>query len=448
MSQAITALQNSFKIPELKRRILFTLGVLAVYSLGRHIPTPGVDGGALAERMSQNAGGLMNLYDLFTGGAFSNATIFALGIMPYISVSIIFSLLVPVIPALEKLQRSGNEGQKKITEYTRYGTIGLCIVQSIGVAIMLINMSDSNSLRPIVPNPGIPFYLLCIISFTTGTAFIMWLGEQISEFGIGNGISLIIFANIISGMPTAMINLFTMFTTHQMNFVKFALLIITSIAVVAGAIMVTTAQRRIPVQYPRQARGKGMAMSSARNYLPLRVNQAGVIPIIFAQALLTLPGMLLAAVTFWGINDLYARFMAFDGFLYNAFYGLMIIGFTFFYTALTFNPIQIADELKKHGGVVMGVRPGRATAEFLNRVMVRVTLVGGVFLTIVALMPVLVYNLLDIKDWYVVHFFGGTSLLILVGVGLDTVRQIEQHLLMRHYDGFMKGRRIRGRRSM
>ncbi len=442
MSEPIEAFKNAFKIPELKNRIIFTLIMLAVYRLGCHVPTPGVDGAALAAKMSQ-AGGLLGFYDMFSGGAFSRATVFALGIMPYITASIILSLLIPVVPALENLQKQGQEGQKKITEYTRYGTIALCIVQSIGIAVFLQSLGTE-----IVPRPGIGFILMCIISFTTGTAFIMWLGEQISEQGIGNGISLIIFTSIISRMPAALRSLVSLiFVSEQINMFQGLFLVFLMVLVVAGAILITTGQRRIPVQYPRQVKGRRVS-GGQRTYLPLRVNQAGVIPIIFASSLLSLPGTLGSAVRIpqleWIINQMFHPGNA----GYMALYAILIIFFGFFYTAITFNPVEVADNMKKYGGVIVGVRPGKATADYLNRIMTRITLTGSLFLAVVALMPEIIYTFMRIPDWNVVQFFGGTSLLILVGVALDTIKQMEQHLIMRHYDGFSgRAGRIRSRRS-
>jgi len=440
VARPIEALRNALKIPELKRRIIFTLIMLAVYRLGAHVPTPGVNGRALAEMIG--TGGLLGFYDMFSGGAFRNATVFALGIMPYISASIIMSLLVAVVPALEKLQKEGAEGQKKITEYTRFGTIVLCIVQSIGIGFYLQRFGPD-----IVPNPGIPFLLMCMLSFTTGTAFIMWLGEQISEFGVGNGISLIIFTSIISSMPNASFDVVRMIRNNQLNIFQAGVLMILMVAVVAGAIVVTTAQRRIPVQYPRQVKGRKV-YGGQRNYLPLRVNQAGVIPIIFASSIMMLPGMMQSAIAVPVINDFFNNWFDYNGFLYSLCTALLIIFFSYFYTAITFNPVEIADNMKKYGGVITGVRPGRATADYLNHVMVRITLVGSLFLALVALLPTIVSQALQVYNPTVVTFFGGTTLLILVGVALDTIRQIEQHLIMRHYDGFTpKGRRVRSRRG-
>jgi len=442
VSQPIEAFRNAFKIPELKARIIFTLTMLAIYRLGCHVPTPGVDGTALAAQMGQLGAGFLGFYDMFTGGAFTNATVFALGIMPYITASIILSLLVPVVPALEQLQKQGQEGQKKITEYTRYGTIGLCIVQAIGVAFFLQGMGPE-----IVPNPGMGFILMCVLSFTAGTAFIMWQGEQITEHGIGNGMSLIIFTSIISQMPMAVINLFRMLRNDQIDFLVVGILLILMVLVVAGAIIVTTAQRRIPVQYPRQVRGRRV-LGGQRTYLPLRVNQAGVIPIIFASSLLLLPGMFGEAITVTWLATIIDSISNPTSWVHNVFYAVLIIFFSFFYTAITFNPVETADNMKKYGGVIVGVRPGKATADHLNRVMTRITTVGALFLAGVALLPTMVYSFLEVRDWMVVQFFGGTSLLILVGVGLDTIRQVEQHLVMRHYEGFSgKSGRIRSRRG-
>lgn len=441
MSEPIEAFKNAFKIPELKQRIMFSLIMLAVYRLGCHIPAPGVDGGALAKKIG--GGGILGFYDMFTGQAFSNATVFALGIMPYITASIILSLLIPVIPSLEALQKSGQEGQKKITEYTRYGTIVLCLVQSIAIGFYL----QGHGLE-IVPNPGTGFILMCVITFTTGTAFIMWLGEQISEHGIGNGISLIIFTSIISSMPAAIVNLFRMIGNGQVNIFVAIVLVFLMVVVIMGAILVTTGQRRIPVQYPRQVKGRRV-MGGQRSYLPLRVNQAGVIPIIFASSLLMLPGMVGQGITNATIGNIINNIASPDYLVHNILYAVLIVFFSFFYTAITFNPVELADNMKKYGGVIVGVRPGKATADYLNKVMTRITLVGSLFLTAVALLPAIVYVVLEVPDWMIVQFFGGTSLLILVGVALDTIKQIEQHLTMRHYDGFSSkgGGRIRSRRG-
>lgn len=445
MAQPIEAFRNAFKIPELKQRITFAFMMLVVISLGRHVPTPGVKGQALAARIEE-MGGLFGFYDMFSGGAFSKATIFALGIMPYISASIVMTLLVVVIPQLEALQKLGPEGQKKINEFTRYGTIAICIVQSLALAKFLLSMNADSSIL-VWQDPGILFYVLCVLSFTTGTAFIMWVGEQITEHGIGNGMSLIIFASIISGMPNAVFNLLRLIDSGQLSVFKLGILIIVFVLVVAGTILVTTGQRRIPIQYPRQVKGRAVT-GNQRSYLPLKVNQAGVIPIIFASSLLMIPNMLAQTVGVPFISKVFGDWLAPGTILYSVVFAVMILFFSFFYTAITFNPIETADQMKKYGGVIMGVRPGKATAEYLNTVMTRITLVGSAFLVGVALLPNVMYSALEIYDFSITQFFGGTSLLILVGVALDTVKQMEQHLIMRNYDGFSKGgRRIKSRRG-
>jgi preprotein translocase subunit SecY len=443
VAEPIEAFKNAFKIPELKSRILFTLAMLAVYRLGAHVPVPGVDGSALANMLGQS-GGLLGFYDMFTGGAFSNATVFALGIMPYITASIILSLLVNVIPALEELQKQGQEGQRKLNDYTRYGTIVLCIVQSVGISFYLQSMGPE-----IVPRPGVFFIALTMITLTAGTAFIMWLGEQITESGIGNGMSLIIFTGIIAEMPNAVMNLFSLLRNGQISMATALVLAFMMVFVVAAAIIITTGQRRIPVQYPRQVKGRRVS-GGQRTYLPLRVNQAGVIPIIFASSILMLPNSLIQSVQIpwtWLETALSAAMNPL-GLIYNALYALLIVFFSFFYTASTFRPAEMADNMKKYGGVIIGVRPGKATADYLGRIMTLVTWSGSVFLAAVALVPVIIVQVLRVPDMTIAHYFGGTTLLILVGVALDTIKQIEQHLVMRHYEGFSstRGGRIRSRR--
>lgn len=445
MAQPIEAFRNALKIPELKQRIIFTLTALLVYRFGSHIPTPGVDGVALEQRMG-DLGGILSFYNMFSGGNFANATIFALGIMPNITASIIMSMLVLVIPHLEQLHKQGAEGQKKINEYTRYFTIVLCVVQSIAVAGWLKGMNSGDLPILMDPNPGIGFYFMCILSFTTGTAFLMWLGEQISEHGVGNGMSVIIFASIISGMPMAIAEVIRMISVQELTFFTVGLILVMFVFVVAGTILVTTGQRRIPVQYPRQVKGRKV-YGGSRNYLPLRVNQAGVIPIIFASSLLSLPMMLGPTIDVKWIQTILNVWLSPTHMIYFVLYSALIIVFSFFYTAIIFNPIEMADNMKKYGGVIMGVRPGKATAEYLNHVMTRITLVGSLFLVVVALLPSVLYSFLGINNWSIVSFLGGTSLLIMVGVGLDTVRQMEQHLIMRNYEGFAKGRRIKSRRG-
>ena len=432
--------RDAFKIPELKNRILFTLMIIAVYRVGCHIPTPGINGQALSQIFTER-GGVFAFADLFTGGALSRATIFALGIMPYISASIIFQLLTSVVPYLEKLAKEGEEGRKKITQYTRYATIVLSLVQSLGYSIYLERLGGP---QPIVMNPGMSFRLLTMLTFTTGSAFIMWLGEQISERGIGNGMSLIIYTSIISRMPTAFNIAIRFLRLGQISPFVALLLIAVMVIVVAGVVVLTQAQRRIPVQYPRQVKGRRV-YGGQKSYLPLRVNQAGVIPIIFASALLMLPGMVSGAIPSAGVRSFVQLWGNQESVAYNIAYALLIIFFCYFYTAITFNPVDIADNMKKFGGFVPGVRPGKATAEYLDYIMTRITFTGALALAAVATFPVFVQRGFSI-NFVIASFFGGTSLLIIVGVALDTVTQMESHLLMRHYDGFMKKGRIRGRR--
>jgi len=436
------AFQNAFKIPELKNRILFTLALLVIYRLGGHIPTPGIDGRLMAEFVAERQNTLLGFADLFAGGAFRRMTIFALGIMPYISASIILQLLVAVIPYFEKLSKEGEEGRRKLTQYTRYGTIGLTAIQSLGISLWLSNPSNFGGME-IVPHPGIGFILLTMITFTTGTAFIMWLGEQITERGVGNGISLIIFAGIVAGMPTALAMLVKNIQIGEMSIFKMVVLTIMLVGVTAGVIVLTMGQRKIPVQYAKQIKGRKV-YGGQSTFLPLRVNQAGVIPIIFASSLLLFPATIAQFFHTGGLQAL-TDLLAPGRALYNIIYVTLIVFFSYFYTAITFNPIDVADNLKKYGGFVPGIRPGRHTAEYLDRVMTRITLPGSIALAFVAVMPTMIGASMRVP-YLVASFFGGTSLLIVVGVALDTVQQIESHLLVRHYDGFMKKGRIRARR--
>ena len=435
------AFQNALKIPELKKRIIFTLGLLVIYRLGGHIPTPGIDGRLMASFVQEQANTLLGFADLFAGGAFSRMTIFALGIMPYISASIILQLLVAVVPFFEKLSKEGEEGRRKLTQYTRYGTIGLTAVQSLGISMWLARQSFNG--MPIVPNPGIGFHLLTMITFTTGTAFIMWLGEQITERGVGNGISLIIFAGIVARMPTAVSQLITGISTGEGSVFKLIILAVMMVLVTAGVILLTQGQRKIPVQYAKQIKGRKV-YGGQSTFLPLRVNQAGVIPIIFASSLLLFPATI-AQFLHSGGMDIISEWLEPGNLIYNIIYVALIVFFSYFYTAITFNPIDVADNLKKYGGFVPGIRPGRPTAEYLDRVMTRITLPGSFALAFVAVIPTIINRGMRV-DWLTASFFGGTSLLIVVGVALDTVQQIESHLLVRHYDGFMKKGRVRSRR--
>ncbi|HTK68658.1 MAG TPA: preprotein translocase subunit SecY [Candidatus Eisenbacteria bacterium] len=430
--------QNIFRIPELKRRVLFTLGLLVVYRLGGHIPTPGVNSEALVTAFAQQTNSLFGLYDLFVGGSFAKATVFALGIMPYISVSIIFQLLGAVIPYFEKLQKEGEEGRKKITQYTRVGTVALAAVQSLAFAKFLESMGSGGV--PVVPHPGITFQLMTMITQTTGTILIMWLGEQITERGIGNGISLIIFIGIVARFPADIVNTIRAIRVGTLSPVIAALLVGMMVAVIAAVVAMTQAQRKIPVQYAKRVVGRKMYGGQA-THIPLRVNTAGVIPIIFAQSLIMLPSTL--ALYFQGSNMIQsvARLFAHGTWVYVIVYSLTIIFFTYFYTAIVLNPTDMADNMKKYGGFVPGIRPGKKTSEYIDRILSRITLPGAIFLALIAVLPDLL-----IRSFNVPFYFGGTSVLIVVGVALDTLQQIESHLIMRHYEGFVTHGKMRGRR--
>ncbi len=432
------SLKSMFSIPELKRRILFTLGLLCVFRLGVHVPTPGVDGAALQQYFESQKGTLFALYDLFAGGALSRATIFALGIMPYINASIILQLLGSVVPYLEKLRKEGEEGRKKITQITRYGTVLLAAIQSYGFCIFLQSLTAPNG-ASVVPNPGIGFILLTVLTQTAGTVFVMWLGEQITERGIGNGISLIIFINIVARYPIDLLNTIRQVVNGQMTPIAGIFLVVFMVAVIAAVVAMTQAQRKIPVQYAKRIVGRRMVGSSSMS-IPLRVNAAGVIPIIFAQSIIAFPSTL---ATFFRDSELMAQVSVWFSpahWLYSVLYALIIIFFTYFYTAIVLDPAELADNMKKHGGFVPGIRPGRKTAEYIDRVLTRITLPGAIFLAAIAVLPdILIYR------YNVPFYFGGTGLLIVVGVALDTMQQIESHLLMRHYDGFTSAR-LRARR--
>jgi preprotein translocase subunit SecY len=444
------ALANTFKIPDLKKKIVFTLALIGAYRIGCYIPTPGIDASSLAQffrQISQTQGGtLLGIMNMFSGGAMERATVFALGIMPYISASIILQLLTNVIPQLEALAKD-EMGRKKIIQYTRYGTIILSVIQSSFIAFWLENPDHFQGMR-IVISPGWPFRLLTVLTLTTGTALIMWLGEQIQERGIGNGMSLIITAGIVSRIPTAiyqLILLLSPFSPTKRQLQPFTLLLMATIliAVIITITLITQGQRKIPVQYAKRIIGRKI-YGGQSTYLPLRVDQAGVIPIIFAQAIIMFPATIAAFLPSPALRQL-AGSLTRGQFFYNFAYAGLIMFFCYFYTAIVFNPLDISENMKKFGGFVPGIRPGRPTAEFLDFVMTRITLAGAVFLAFIAIFPDLIYAWLKVP-WMVASFFGGTSLLIVVGVMLDTMKQVESHLLMRHYGGFMKRGRIRGRR--
>jgi len=434
----IEQLRNIFRVPELKRRVLFTCALLIVYRIGAHIPTPGIDAQALSRFFEQQAGNLLGLMDVFTGGALRRLSVFALGIMPYISASIILQLLAVVVPALEKLQKEGEQGRKKITQYTRYGTVFLSAIQGLGIAIGLESMRMGGA--AVVPVPGWSFRLMTTLTLTGGTIFLMWLGEQISERGIGNGISLLIFAGIIVRMPEAIFASWTLITQGEMNPLVFLALLALMVFVVAAVIVMTLGQRRIPVQYAKRVVGRRV-YGGQSTHIPLRVNTAGVIPVIFASSIIAFPATIAQFVKHpWA--DAVQSWLRFGSLPYTMLYGAGIIFFTYFYTAIIFNPTDVADNMKKYGGYIPGIRPGSKTAEFIERVLDRITLVGALYLAAISILPEILITWMNVP-----FYFGGTSLLIVVGVALDTVQQVESHLLMRHYEGFLKKAKVRGRIS-
>ena len=437
----LTAFRNAFRIPELRRRVLFTAGLLIVFRLGCHIPTPGIDGQALSEFFKRAEGTLFGLADLFAGGALSQAAIFGLGIMPYISASIIFQLLTAVVPSLERLAKEGEAGRKKIQQYTRYSTVVICLFQAFMISRWLENPEAFGAV--IVTNPGWEFRIMAVITLTAGTIFVMWLGEQITDHGIGNGISLIITANIISRMPNAFLRAVELLQLGTLKPFVILFLLIVAVSMTAGVVILTQAQRRIPVQHAKRIVGRKV-YSQQSSYIPLRINHAGMIPVIFAAAILMFP----MTITQFSNNEVLKGIGALLGegtWLYNTLYVTLIIFFCYFYTAITFNPVTIADNMKKYGSFIPGIRPGKPTSEYFYRVMNRITLAGAMGLAFVAIFPIVISRGLRV-DRLVASFCGGTGTIIVVGVVLDTVRQIESQLLMRHYDGFMKKVKLRGRR--
>ncbi len=435
-------LRTIFQVPELRRRILFTLALFVVYRLGEHMPTPGVNAAALAGAFRSQANTLFGLYDMFVGGAFSRATVFALGIMPYISASIILQLLGSVVPYFEKLRKEGEEGQKKITQWTRYGTVLISIVQSYAYSIFLVNLGTSQGLT-VVPEPGFAFFFSTIITQTAGTILVMWLGEKITEFGIGNGISLIIFVNILGGVPNRIMQAIDSVRAGSLGVIQIVLIAGIMVLVIAAVIVMTQATRKIPVQYAKRMVGRKM-FGGQSTHIPLRVNTAGVIPIIFASSIMILPTTVAGFVPPDSPLAAMAQWFNPYGWLYNTLYAIIIIFFTYFYTAVVLNPNDLAENMRKSSGFIPGVRPGRHTAEYIDRVLTRITLPGACFLAAVAVLPDVIIA------WFKVPAvgFGGTSVLIVVGVALDTLQQVESHLLMRHYEGFVKRGRIRGRSRM
>jgi preprotein translocase subunit SecY len=435
-----TKIQEIFSIPELKRRLMFTLGLLIVYRIGSHITTPGVDASVLTEFFARQRGTILGLYDLFAGGNLEKATIFALGIMPYISASIILQLFQAVIPYFEKLAKEGEEGRKKITQYTRYGTVILSVVQAFGIAIFLESMTGPSG-QSAVMFPGWGFRLLTILTLTAGTVFIMWLGEQITERGIGNGMSLIITIGIIARYPIDTLNTIRALQLGQMTPFKLAIILLMMVLVTAAVIFITQGQRRVPVQYAKRVVGRRVYGGQA-SHIPLSVNIAGVIPIIFAQSLIMFPGTIAALIPNVQFLQTLALWLSPGHAIYIVLYTSIIIFFAYFYTAIVLNPVDLADNMKKSGGFIPGIRPGKRTAEYIDGILTRITLPGAIFLAFIAVLPDVLISRANVP-----FYFGGTGLLIVVGVMLDTLRQIESHLLMRHYEGFVKHGRLRGRRG-
>ncbi len=458
------AIGNIFRIPDLRKRVLFLFAMLAVYRFGSFVPTPGIDVIRWQDFLTRQSGGVLGFFDLFAGGNIRRLSVFALGIMPYITASIILQLLTVVVPTLEKLQKEGELGRRKITQWTRYLTVALGIAQSFGIAMSLQAMQDN-----VVIHPGIGFVLMTILSLTTGTAFIMWLGEQITERGVGNGMSLIIFTGIVVGVPGAIANLYTnVFVTHEWNVLELALILVMMVAVVGFIVLVEMGERRIPVQYAKRVIGRRV-MGGQSTHMPLKVNAGGVIPVIFASSILAFP-QTVATFPFvknnvWLSNTLSAIRNGEP--LYVVLFVALIIFFCFFYVSIIFNPNEAADNMRKYGGFIPGIRPGRSTSDYMNTILTRITFVGAIYLAILCLIPSimmsgihlqhlpLIGNMIDktfprflLEGLNVQFYFGGTSLLIVVGVAMDTINQIEAQLIMRHYEGFTpRAGRVRGRRS-
>ncbi|MBI5808741.1 MAG: preprotein translocase subunit SecY [Ignavibacteriales bacterium] len=437
--------RNIFKIHELRQRILYTIALLIIVRIGSHITLPGIDTALLnAATKNSSSNSLFGFYDLFVGGAFKNAAIFALGIMPYISSSIVLQIAGAVVPYLQKLQKEGEDGRKKINQLTRYGTVLISAFQAWGTTSILLHMNNNG--MPVVPEAvrGFAWILTTVIILTSGTMFLMWMGEQITDKGIGNGISLIIFIGIIDRFPFALLDEYQLIASGSRNLVIEVVIISLMVLIIAGVIFVTQGTRRIPVQYAKRVVGRKV-YGGVTQYIPLRVNTAGVMPIIFAQSIVFIPTTLLS---FFPNNEFLSsvnRYISYGSFFYTLTEALLIIFFTYFYTAIAFNPQDVSDNMKKQGGFIPGIRPGKQTADFIDNILTKITLPGSVFLAIIAILPVFV-RYLGVSSSFA-SFFGGTSLLIVVGVALDTLQQIESHLLMRHYDGFMKSGKLKGRRG-
>jgi preprotein translocase subunit SecY len=464
---AVDSVKNLFAVAELRRRILFTLGLLVVYRIGGHITIPGVNIAALAILADQARNTMFGLYDMVSGQNLSKMTIFALGIMPYISASIILQLLTVVWPYLERISKEGELGRRKITQYTRYGTILLSVVQSLGIAIWLERNTQIAGGLPLVYHPGLAFRLMTILTLTTGTTLIMWLGEQITERGIGNGMSLIIYAGIVVGLPRGVIAIFDQLRTGQMGLIRLLILVVVMVLVVAAIVFVERGSRRVTVQYAKRVVGRRM-YGGASTHIPLKVNTGGVIPVIFASSILAFPATIIGMFhpQSGGWADRVTAQLALGMPLYNLLYVAGIIFFAYFYTAIIFNPDDVAENMRKYGGFVPGIRPGKRTAEYIDTILTRITLAGAIYLAMIAVLPEFLITGFHVApipligEWLdsviprfitegmnVPFYFGGTSLLIVVGVAMDTIQQVESQLIMRHYDGFMKKTRIRGRRA-
>jgi preprotein translocase subunit SecY len=435
----ISGFQNIGKIPELKRRIGTTLLLLAVYRVGAHIPTPGINTEALAAFFRAVQGTLLGLFDMFSGGALSQLSVFALGIMPYISSSIILQLLTVVIPHLERLSKEGEAGRKKITQYTRYGTVILSIIQGLGISFGLEGMTGPGG-EMVVLQPGWAFRIVTVITLTAGTAFIMWLGEQITERGIGNGISLIIFAGIVAGIPNALVNTMRLIRTGEMSLFLALTILVMMVVVVAFIIFTERGQRRISVQYAKRLVGRRV-YGGQSTHIPLKINTSGVIPPIFASSIIMFPATVANFITVPWVKQIADAFVP-GHWIYNVLYVGFIVFFCFFYTAIVFNPVDVADNMKKYGGFIPGIRPGRPTAEYIDKVLSRITLGGAVYVSAVCVLPTIL-----ISRFNVPFYFGGTALLIVIGVAMDTLSQIEAHMLSRHYEGFLKKGKMKGRRG-
>jgi preprotein translocase subunit SecY len=435
----IKSIQHIFSIPELRRRILFTLGMLAVYRVGCHVPTPGINAQVLAKFFEGAQGTLLGMVSAFTGGALRRMTVFALGIMPYISASIILQLLGVVYEPVERLQKEGEQGHKIITKWTRYGTVVLSVIQGAGIAVGLQSMRGPAG-EPVVMHPGIGFIVMTVITLTAGTAFLMWLGEQVTERGIGNGISLIIFAGIVANMPSALANSIQLINTGAISLFVGLLILAVMVAVVLAIVFMETGQRRVPIHYAKRVVGM-RSYGGQSSHLPLKVNMSGVIPPIFASSIIMFPATVASLVDIPWVKNV-ASMMTPSHLIYNVFYVAFIVFFCYFYTAITFNPVDVADNVKKQGGYIPGIRPGKATSEYLDTVLGRLTFAGAIYVSAVCVLPTIL-----IGKFNVPFFFGGTSLLIVIQVGLDTAQQMEAHLIARSYEGFMKGVSLSGRRG-